>query len=67
MGCNGVSRGCLWCVFVSDTAQVELRSGRVEAPTLGRPLFHNLVSVRSKQRPGVGAWRTLLASSFNAL
>ena len=39
--------GCVWCVFVSDTAQVELRSGRVSAPIRRtvllqrRPVQHN--------------------------
>ena len=27
--CEGGVRGCVWCFLVTDTAQVELRSGRV--------------------------------------
>jgi len=36
---KGVLRGCLgcvWCFLVTDTAQVELRGGRVEAPACRR-------------------------------
>jgi hypothetical protein len=53
-GCYGCF-GCVGCLCVSDTAQVELRSGRVSAPAARRGLNqHCLLSALSGRDRGTG-------------
>ena len=53
-GVSGGIRGCLRCVFVSETAQVELRSGRVSAPA--RPPWRRAAPIGGSS-PWGAAWR----------